>query len=98
MRLTLKQIKKMNVETVSHTRLGSVADIILDAETHAIVQYCVTSGIISGHEYLIHPSQVVRFEQNKMIVDDAALHDDEHSANDAHLRSPLPEAVLQESP
>ena len=88
MRLSLKQVKKMNVETVSHKVLGSVVDVILDVENHVVVQYCVKSGVISGHQYLIHPRQIVRFEKNKMIVEDSVV-------GTTELAPPLPEAAMQ---
>lgn len=72
MRLTLKQLKKMTVETISGTLLGKVQDVIFDTEGQNIIQYIVKSGTLTTEEHLISRDQVVRFEEKKVIVYDTA--------------------------
>lgn len=74
MRLSFKQLKKMTVETISGTKLGKVEDLILDIDGQVVVQYEVKHTGISGGDYSIHRDQVVKFEENKMIVYDTVLH------------------------
>lgn len=73
MRLSLKQLKKMTVETISGIKLGKVEDLVLDIEGQIIVQYEVKHTGISGGDYLINRDQVVKFEEKKMIVYDTVL-------------------------
>lgn len=73
MRLTLKQLKKMTVETMSGTRLGKVDDIIFDIDEQMVVQYQVKHTGISGSNYLINRDQVARFEEKKMVVYDTVI-------------------------
>ncbi len=70
MRVSFKQLKKMLVETVSGTHLGKVDDLIMDTDGQVVLQYHVSSGLMSGHEYLITREQVHGFEEKKLIVDD----------------------------
>lgn len=70
MRMTLRQLKKMSVETVSGVKLGRVCDIVFETDGQSILQYEVCGGLFCGERYLINRSQVVRFEEKKMIVED----------------------------
>lgn len=71
--MSLKQLKKMTVETLSGTKLGKVQDIIFDIDGQMVVQYEVRHTGISGSDYIIHRDQVVKFEEKKMIVYDTVL-------------------------
>lgn len=73
MRFTFKQLKKFSVDTVSGTHLGKVQDVVLDSEGQLVLQYVVNSALIGGQEYLISRDSVVRFEENKLIVDDGIV-------------------------
>ncbi|MBI2436277.1 MAG: PRC-barrel domain-containing protein [Candidatus Magasanikbacteria bacterium] len=68
MRISLKQLKKMSVETQSGVVLGVMKDMVFDVDTQSIIQYEV--GSLLGETVLIAPSQIVRFEQHKVIVED----------------------------
>lgn len=70
MRLSFKQLKKLAVVTVSGTVLGKVHDLVFDVEGQMILQFQVSSGLMSGHEYLINREQVRGFNQKQMVVDD----------------------------
>lgn len=70
MRINLNQLKKYIVETESGARLGKIFDVVLDIDAHAVAQYAVRHFFFSLKEYLISPNQIVRFEENKMIVQD----------------------------
>ncbi|MBT3817404.1 MAG: PRC-barrel domain-containing protein [Candidatus Magasanikbacteria bacterium] len=71
MRLSLKQLKKMTVKTMSDMVLGSVTDIIFDTDGQSVVQYEVKHGFFEK-EYLIHRDQVSGFEEYVMRVYDTA--------------------------
>lgn len=70
MRIPFKQLKKYSVETSSGVRLGYVRDIVLESEGQMIAQYEVRPYLFSYKKYLISRDQIVRFENDKMIVDD----------------------------
>lgn len=73
MRMSLKQLKKMTVETLSGTKLGKVQDIIFDIDGQVVVQYEVKHTGIGGIDYVVHRDQVVKFEEKKMIVYDTVI-------------------------
>lgn len=70
MRLTLKQLKGLQVETVSGLSLGHVHDLVFELDGQLIAQYLAKPTLISQKEYCIGRDQVVRFEEKKLIVDD----------------------------
>lgn len=70
MRLSLKQLMRLKVETVSGVKLGRVCDIIFETDGQTILQYEVCGCCLFGKKFLINRSQVVRFEEKKMVVDD----------------------------
>jgi len=71
MRVTLRQLKKMGVETVSGVKLGRVCDVVFETDGQTVLQYEVCRCCWFGQRLLINRSQVVGFEEKKMIVDDA---------------------------
>lgn len=71
MRCTLKELKHMHVETVSGQELGHVCDIVIESTGQLIAQYMVKSSILSTKQYCISREQIVRWEKDKIIVDDA---------------------------
>ncbi|OGH67123.1 MAG: hypothetical protein A3B90_02185 [Candidatus Magasanikbacteria bacterium RIFCSPHIGHO2_02_FULL_41_13] len=73
MRIALKQLKKMTVETLSGTKLGKVEDLIIDLDEQTVVQYQVKHTGISGSDYLVNRDQIARFEEKKIIVYDTIL-------------------------
>ncbi len=70
MRLSSKQLKKMSVETVSGVKLGRVCDAVFETDGQTILQYEVCKCCWFGEKFLINRSQVVRFEEKNMVVDD----------------------------
>jgi sporulation protein YlmC with PRC-barrel domain len=70
MRLSLKQLKTLHVETTSGQTLGKIHDLILDIDSQSILQYEVRASMIGGKEYLISRDSIIRFEETKMVVDD----------------------------
>lgn len=71
MRISLRQLKKTRVETVSGVMLGHVVDIEMDTEGQMVVNYHVRRALLGGGTLLISRNQVVRFEEEKVIVDDS---------------------------
>ena len=70
MRLSLKQLRKLEVVTVSGVALGRVCDAIFETDGQTILQYEVRKYCWFGQKFLINRNQVVRFEEKKMIVED----------------------------
>ena len=71
MRLDIKQLKKMSVETKSGSVLGKVRSIMFETEGQLVAQYVVRLSFIGGVEYMINRDQVIKFEKDKIIVDDS---------------------------
>lgn len=71
MRVSLRQLKKMGVETVSGVKLGQVCDVVFETDGQSVLQYEVSKCCWFGQKLLINRSQVVRFEDKKMMVEDA---------------------------
>ena len=67
----LKQLKNMAVETASGSSLGKIYDIVFEIEGQLVAQYYVRPNFISSKKYIVGRDQVVRFEEEKLIVDDA---------------------------
>ncbi|MBD3311139.1 MAG: hypothetical protein GF349_01415 [Candidatus Magasanikbacteria bacterium] len=70
MRMSFSQMKKLKVETASGDVLGNVYDLVVDANTHTVIQYKVKSSVLRTKEYLIHRGQIVRCKEDKIIVED----------------------------
>lgn len=74
MRVAFTKLKHLPVVTVRGTPLGHVADIELDAETHAITAYLVHSGIKPfGANLRIVPAEVVAITAERITVKDTAI-------------------------
>lgn len=71
MRVSLRQLKKGRVETVSGVFLGHVVDVEMDTEGQMVVNYHVRRSVLGGDVLLISRNQIVRFEEEKMVVDDS---------------------------
>jgi len=82
MRISYKQLKKLPVVTESGTELGSVHDVILDVDTHGIVQYEITPSMLSSKMYTVNQEQVVSITAEKMIVKDGAVKNNEKEAEE----------------
>lgn len=74
MRITLRQLQHLSVETRSGVKLGKVHDIVFETDGQIVAQYVVKPFVIGRGEYRIASSQVARFEETKMVVDDAVSH------------------------
>lgn len=72
MRESYKQLKKKMVVTVSGDELGTVKDVIIDIDTHTVVQYLVRSRF-NRQEYTVNKHQVVRIEPETMVVYDTVM-------------------------
>ncbi|MFA4831260.1 MAG: PRC-barrel domain-containing protein [Patescibacteria group bacterium] len=70
MRITSKQLKHLDVVTVSGQELGHVRDFVFEIDGQLIAQYIVKQSKWSAKSYIINRDQVVRFAEYKMIVDD----------------------------
>lgn len=70
MRLLLKQLLHLSVETRTGTKLGRVHDVVFETDGQCVAQYAVKPALLGRGEYRISPAQVVAFLKDKMIVDD----------------------------
>ncbi len=68
MRIDLKKLMKLQVQTKSGKELGHVRDIVLETEGQNILQY--EAGNLLGRKYLISREQVVSIDEKKMVVED----------------------------
>lgn len=55
---------------MSGTKLGRVCDVIFETDGQTILQYEVSKCSWCGQKFLINRSQVIRFEEKKMVIDD----------------------------
>ena len=96
MRLSLRQLKKMTVKTMSDTVLGHVVDVLFDIEGQMIVQYQVKNKFYEK-EYLIHRDQIFKFEDDVMRVYDTAVPQEKKKKERAGLPiHPEPVAMREE--
>ncbi len=70
MQTSFSEIKKKIVETKSGTKLGKVYDILIDTQDNFITHYEVKTKLLGGENLLISRDQIIRHEQDKIIVDD----------------------------
>ncbi len=92
MRITLKQLKHLSVETYSGQQLGHVSDLIFEIDGQLIAQYVVKFSFLSTKQYTINRDQVVSIGSEKMIVDNSVYADNEDIKKEA--TSPVPEPVV----
>lgn len=72
MRIEYRALSKLPVVTEGGERLGSVMDIELDLEAHAVSAYLVRQGMFAV-PLRISPSQVVSITGDRMTVKDTAI-------------------------
>jgi len=70
MRMDLKQLKSLSVETVSGKKLGHVFDLVFEIDGQLVVQYLVRTHALGGRVYMIGRDQIVRFSAKKILVED----------------------------
>ncbi len=70
--LTVSQIKKLPVVTVSGKKLGRVNEVFVDPESQSIMQYQVKPHRLLSLDLplLIHRSQVVSITVDRLLVED----------------------------
>ncbi|MBI2990351.1 MAG: PRC-barrel domain-containing protein [Candidatus Magasanikbacteria bacterium] len=71
MRVSLAQLKRLQVRTQSGIYLGKVRDFVVDSSDHSIVQYIVRSRRLASREYLIHRNQVLSISETQITVEDS---------------------------
>ncbi len=70
MRLSLKQLRRLKVVTVSGAVLGNICGIVFETDGQTILQYEACGCCLFGKKFLINRNQVVKFEEKKMVVED----------------------------
>ena len=81
MRLDLKQLKQLSVETESGQKLGKIYDVVFELEGQIIAQYLVRS-LLHTKDYLISRDQVVRSEEKRIVVTDSVAKESVLSVED----------------
>lgn len=71
MRIELKKLMKLQVQTKSGAFLGKVKNIIFETEGQTVLQYEI--GEVFGRKYLISREQIVSIDEKKMIVEDGVI-------------------------
>ncbi len=77
MYISLHQLTKLPVFTQSGVKVGTVHDLEIDVETHAIRHYIVEHGILGKDYYWVAPVQIQSIDAEKIIVVDAIVTDPE---------------------
>jgi sporulation protein YlmC with PRC-barrel domain len=71
MRMTWEQLKNLPVLTLAGVKLGHVTGLILDPETHDIIQYEIKQGTtFNRRTLLISKTQVISVNIKQMVVED----------------------------
>ena len=73
MRMNVKKMIGMRVETQSGAHLGLVRDMVLDSDSQSVVAYVVRKRLWGREEYYIGRKNVYRITPVKMVVDDMAV-------------------------
>jgi uncharacterized protein YrrD len=76
MRLSQRDIKGIPVFTRSGERIATLDGVIIDSESATVASYVARTGplpTIMPKELLIAPVQVVSFDNEKMVVQDATV-------------------------
>ena len=95
MRMSFKQLKSLSVETASGASLGRVIDAILELDGQLIAQYVVRPSRISPKELLISRDQIIRFEQNKIVITDTTMPVTEEGRENIRNVTPEPIAMRE---
>lgn len=94
MKLACSKILKMHVYTTSGTHMGKVKDISFDIDTGMVVEYLVNSLLYKT--YVIAREQVVRYEEDRIIVEDRVLNDTGEKKVTIPLTPPNPIGLLED--
>jgi sporulation protein YlmC with PRC-barrel domain len=72
-----KQLKKIEVETLSGEYLGQVADFELETDTSIIEKYHVKTKLslvgLFENKLIINKEQIINFDEQKMVVEDNVI-------------------------
>lgn len=71
--VAVHDLHNRSVLTQSGTKLGSLKDVIIDAESARVVQYCVKQGLLPGQELLIGVEAIVEIRDDAIVVKDAVV-------------------------
>jgi uncharacterized protein YrrD len=84
--------RSLSVETVSGTKLGHVHDLVFEIDGQLVAQYEIRFSLLSGNRYLVNRDQVVRFESDRLVVEDGVLRSNAVKG-EAKKAAPSPEPV-----
>lgn len=94
MKLACSQVLKMHVYTISGKHIGKVKDISFDVDSGLIREYLVSS--LLHRTYTIAREQVVRYEEDKMFVEDRVLEEFEKVGIAMPISPPNPLGLVED--
>ncbi|MBP9732691.1 MAG: PRC-barrel domain-containing protein [Candidatus Magasanikbacteria bacterium] len=94
MKLACSKVLKMHVYTTSGKNVGKVKDISFDLDSGLIREYLVSS--LLHRTYTIAREQVVRYEEDKMFVEDRVLEEFEKSAISMSINPTNPLGLVED--
>ena len=97
MQLNLKQLKHLSVETASGAKLGHIHDLILQTDGQMIAQYLVKPSVLGAQKYLISRDQILRFTEEKIIVEDNAVNEKEAEPAESQAKAAPEPATTRET-
>lgn len=71
--VAVHDLHNRSVLTQSGIKLGSLKDVIIDADSSRVLQYSVKQGILPGQELLVGADAVVEIRDDAVIVKDAVV-------------------------
>lgn len=94
MKLACSQVLKMHVYTASGKHVGKVKDISYDIDTGMVIEYLVASLLQKNH--IIAREQVVRYEKDRLVVEDRVVDDVEEKKKKMSFSPPDPVGLLED--
>lgn len=94
MKLACSQLLNMHVYTTSGVSVGKVLDFSIDIDTGMVVEYAV--GAFLRATRTIPHTQVVRYEADRVIVDDQVSATEHHSSLTSSFSSSDPLGVVED--
>ncbi|HRH23634.1 MAG TPA: PRC-barrel domain-containing protein [Candidatus Magasanikbacteria bacterium] len=94
MKLACSKLLKMHVYTTSGKHVGRVKDISFDLDSGLLREYLVSS--LLHRTYTIAREQVVRYEEDKMFVEDRVLEEFEKSGITMPIQPPNPVGLVED--
>jgi sporulation protein YlmC with PRC-barrel domain len=94
MRYRDSQLHNLPVMTESGKHVGKLSELIIDADSHEVIQYVVlkagTLKILLPKEFLVHRLQVVSINDERIVIKDAAVTEAAAEETKRKVSKPVP--------